>query len=387
MRPSATLLLNLWIASVCAGQIPALAPIPADPYELVTGKEASAKPADRIQALALLNRAKRPMRLLAPTTPPYFLTVSFTATGDSVNSGPGELTELWLGAQNWRWTAKFGDFYVSRVHTREGTFDEKRVPLVPMRVHMLRNALFWAGQGLTAASQFRSAAVELDGRPATCLLVSDQPEAVESSGRRWDESEYCIDDQTQLLKVLSVAPGSYTVYSYAAGQSFHGQPFPDRVKTYLGGTLVIDANLRIDEPSAAGSTSPALTAEMIAAGPPVGLEEPLRRIIDVRDASMPGAPGSVVINAQIGPDGKVVGQELCVATDRSFVGRALDRVKTMEFGRSDVQRQAYVEVRFLAPSAAPIAAFRGGSTAPNVPAGPYYLAPHPQKWLEYWDRQ
>jgi hypothetical protein len=371
MRPLASILLNVWIASLCAGQ--STAPIPADPYELVTGNSASAKPADRTQALALLNKAKRPMRLLAPMTPPYFLSVSFTAMGDAANSGPGEFSQLWLGSQNSRWTAKFGDVYVSRVHTNEGTFDEKRVPLVPMRVHMLRNALFWAAQGLTAASQFRSAAVALEGRPATCLLVSDQPEAVESPARRWDESEYCIDDQTQLLKILSVAPGSYTVYSYAAGQSFQGQPMPDRIKTYLGGLVAIDANVRIDEPSAAGSSPPALTAEMIAAGRPVGLDEPLRRILNFREASTTGAPATVVVNAQVGPDGKVVNQELCVATDRSLTERALDRVKTMEFGRSDVQRQAYVEVRFSTPSAAPITAPKGTSTPRNVPAVPYYL--------------
>jgi hypothetical protein len=312
------------------------------------------------------------MRLLAPITPPYFLSVSFTATGDPANSGPGEFKQLWLGAQNSRWTAKFGDSYVSRVSSKEGTFEEKRVPLVPMRVHMLRNALFWAAQGLTAASQFRSAAVELDGRPATCLLVSDQPEAVESPARRWDESEYCIDDQTQLLKILSVAPGSYTVYSYAAGQSFHGQPMPDRIKTYLGGLVAIDANVRIDEPSAAGSSPPALTAEMIAAGRPVGLDEPLRRILNFGEASTTGAPATVVVNAQVGPDGKVANQELCAATDRSLTGRALDRVKTMEFGRSNVQRQAYVEVRFSTPSAAPIAP-KGTSTVRDVPAVPYYL--------------
>ena len=74
---------------------------------------------------------------------------------------------------------QFGDFQVSRVHTREGTFDEKPVAgLVPMRVHMLRNALFWAAQGLTAGSQFRSAAWNGKSRPTTCLLVSDRPEAL-----------------------------------------------------------------------------------------------------------------------------------------------------------------------------------------------------------------
>jgi hypothetical protein len=374
MRLPVGLLAIVLVASACEAQISVTAPIPANPYELVTGHDkATAKPADRSRALALLNKAKRPMRLLAPTTPPYLLTASFIAAGDPANSGPGELTELWLGSQGWRWTAKFGDFSVSRIHTQAGTFDEKPVQLAPMRVHMLRNALFWAGQGLTAGSQFRRAAVEWNGRPATCLLVSDQPEASDTSTRRWDESEYCIDDQTGLLQILSVAPGSYTVYSYAAGQSFHGQPMPDRIKIYVGGTVAIDATLRMEEPGAADSGLPAPTAEMIAAGQPVGLDEPMRRLIDLSDASVSGAALPVIVNAQIGPDGKVVDQELCAAADPSLVARALGQVKTMEFGGSTVQRQAYVEVRFVPPSSVPVTVLRETQMPPGPPVEPYYL--------------
>jgi hypothetical protein len=58
----------------------------------VTGK-VSAKPAGSTEALALLNKAKAPMRLLSPVTPP----VSFVAAGGPANSGPGEFTQLWQG--------------------------------------------------------------------------------------------------------------------------------------------------------------------------------------------------------------------------------------------------------------------------------------------------
>lgn len=170
---------------------------------------------------------------------------------------------------------------MSRVHARIGTFDEKPVTL------------------------------------------SEPPEAGDSPARRWNESEYCIDDETSLLQILSIAPGSYTVYS-CPGQSFHGQPMPDRIRTYLDGAAVIDASFRIDEPSAARSAVPTLTAEMIAGGPPVTLDEPLKRTINVPDRT--GATGSVVVHTQIGPDGKVVDAELCVATDRSLAARALELV-------------------------------------------------------------
>jgi hypothetical protein len=78
--------------------------VPFDPYELVTGNDKSvAKPMDRMQGLTLLNRAKRPMRLLMPSTPPYLLTVHFSAAGDAASSGLGEFFQLWLGS-SWRFT-------------------------------------------------------------------------------------------------------------------------------------------------------------------------------------------------------------------------------------------------------------------------------------------
>jgi hypothetical protein len=370
MRISAAVILSFWIACLCSGQIPAPA-IPADPFELVTGNgKAIAKVTDRTPALALLNKAKEPVRLLNPSTPPYLLTASFTAVGDPANSGAGEFTELWLGARNWRFTAKLGDFSVNRIATQNGPFDEKPVPILPMRVHMLRNSIFWAAQGLTANSQFRSAPVKWNGRPATCLLVSDQPDTGQTQARRWDESEYCIDDQSGLVQILSVAPGNYTVYTYAAGHSFQGRPMPDRIKTYTAGIAVIDASVRMSEPTAADRATVAVTAEMMAGGQPVGLDEPMFRRVNVKAA----AEASVMVNAQIGPDGKVVVQELCAASDASLAPRALDRVKGMEFGRSGVQRQAYVEVRFgPAASASAIRTMPSVSSVPTVPVEPYYM--------------
>ena len=374
MRPIAILFFfYTFIASECRAQIPAPSPVPGDPHELVTGTDkAVAKQMDRTEALKLLNKAKRPMRLHAPVTPPHLLTVTFTATGDPANSGTGKLTELWLGQQNWRWTARLGSFEMTRVGTLTGTFDEKPVPLVPMRIHMMRNTLFWAAQGLTANSQFRSAAVEWNGRPATCLLVSDQLETSElTRSRRWDEEEYCIDDQTGLLQVFSVAPGNYVVYSYSGGLSFHGQPIPDGIKTFVAGAVAIDASVRIEDPGVS-DTIPSPSAEMMAASTPVGLEEPLHTRIDITSSSISGAT-SVMVNAQIGPAGKVVTLELCAASDPSLARQALARVKEMSFGRSAVQRQAYVEVQFVANIAARPARLEALPSVPRVTTEPYYL--------------
>jgi hypothetical protein len=60
MRSNGGLLLTICVACVGSAQDPA--PIPADPYELVTGAGKTPKPMDRTQALALLNQAKRTNR-------------------------------------------------------------------------------------------------------------------------------------------------------------------------------------------------------------------------------------------------------------------------------------------------------------------------------------
>jgi hypothetical protein len=313
------------------------------------------------------------MRLHAPVTPPHLVTATFTATGDPSNSGAGELTELWVKGQNWRWTAKLGSFSVTQLGIQGGTLEDKRTALVPVRIHMLRNVIFWAGQTLNAGAQFRSAAAQWNGRPVTCLLVSDRPSTVETPSRRWDETEYCIDDQSSLLQILSFAPGNYTVYSYAKGQSFHDQPLPDRLTTYNAGTVVLDASLRLED---SGSVDQALlkpTPEMIANGPAVELQMPTHMGFDIPADSITGVAVPVIVSAQVGPEGNATMQELCSSTDPSFNSRALDWVKGMNFGRSDSQRQAYVQVRFVPAGAKPAVAPSAASSAARVPIESYYL--------------
>jgi hypothetical protein len=360
MRSSLPLLLILTV-KLGAQELP---PIPADTYELVT----EAAPADRAQSLALLNRAKRPMRYHAPMTPPHLLTVSFTA----VDAGPGELTELWLSGQSYRWTASLGNYSVSRVNIHGETFNEKTSGLLPMRLHMLRNTVFWAAGNVAADAQFRSASATWKGSPVTCLLVSENHGAAASGPRQWDEAEYCIENSSGLLRVLSFAPGSYSVYSYTKGQSFHGQPLPDRIATYAAGALVIDANLRMDEPGDA-SLPTAPTPEMIAAGRPAGLQDPSRGVLSLPDARVFGSPHPVIVNAQVGPTGKVLAQEVCASSDPALSAAALELVSGMNFGGSEAQRQMYVEVLFTPKSAISKAMAVAEPSVVRVPVEAYTL--------------
>ena len=361
------LLLGLGVASLCISQT-LTAPIPADPHELVTGTgKSQAAGIDRAQAVSLLNRSKNFMRLHAPTTPPHLLTMPFSATSNG-KTETGEFTEF-QDKTGQRWTAKLGSFSMARDRIRGEAFDETPVSLLPMRIHMLRNTIFWAAGSVL--SQFRSAPAEWNNRPVTCLLMSDRPDAAATPSRRWDESEYCIDNQSGLIQILSFAPGNYTVYSYGKEQSFHSQPIPDRIVTYIGGTVAIDANFRLDEPSGPG---PALapTAEMLANPRPVGLQDPVRQRLEVSSSHV-GGEQVVIVNTQVGPDGKPAAQEVCAASDPSLAATAMERVNGMRFGESDAQRQIYVEVRFAPPSSVPAPMRMPATPVTMVPLAPYYL--------------
>jgi hypothetical protein len=367
MRSSATLLV-MGMAYLCVAQTTAPPPVPNDPYELVTGQGKSvAQDAARADALALLNHAKSFMRLHAANTRPHLLTAAFTT-----DSGPGELTEMWLGVGSHRWMAKFGDYSVTRYNIDGEAFDEKHVGILPMRVHMLRNSIFWAAGTIAANAHFRTAPALWNDKKVTCVLVSDRGDSSAIAARRWDESEYCIDDQSGLIQTFSFAPGNYSVYSYAKGQSYHGTPIPDRIATYVAGNLVIDTSLSLDEPDGTAlPTTP--TEEMIANGPVISLQDPIRLRVQASNAHV-AADETVMVNAQVGPTGEVAAAEICASSDPSLNPEALAHVKAMSLGGGDFQRQEYIEVLYSSHAGATTSAKTSDKPpVPRVPIESYYL--------------
>ncbi len=222
------------VAGFGAAEI-SIAPVPADPHEPVTGRiQLSATPADRAAALALLERARQNSKLHMPGTPPYRMVVPFNASGNLTQVGSGELTETWLSGQKWRWTAQLGGASVVRISNGFRRVAGNDPGSVPSRVHMLRNAIFWAVRQSPSSAQLRTAEIQWNGKPATCVLVS-QVNAGQLQTRAWNEEEYCIDRFSGLLLSYSDAPGVYTVYGYAKAIQFHDQVMPDRITIYVAG--------------------------------------------------------------------------------------------------------------------------------------------------------
>jgi len=332
--------------STFAGSAVPTAPIPADPHEPVTGGiRPAATPAERAVVLSLLERARQNSKLHMPGTPPYRMVVPFTASGNVNYVGSGELTETWLTGQKWRWTAQLGGASVVRISNGFRRIAGNDVASVPTRVHMLRNAIFWAVRPSPSSWQLRTADIQRNGKPATCVLVS-QFKMEQSSTRAWNEEEYCVDKASGLLVSHSEAPGVYTEYGYAKAVQFHDQVMPDRITIYVGGITVLEANFSITD---AGSVDEALltpTREMLASGPPTTLEMPSRFSIEAPTASAGNSIQPVIVHAQIDREGNATDVELCAATSQSLVQSALDLVAKRNFGPSGSQRQVYVEVTF-----------------------------------------
>jgi hypothetical protein len=324
-------------------------PVVANPHEPVTGSiQIASSPADRAAALALLERARQNGLTHRAGTEPYRLEATFSAAGPAAYTGQGQMTETWLTGQRWLWTASLGSYSVTRTLGFGSATGEKYPGAVAMRVQMLRNAIFWGIQAVPG-NQIRTAAVPVNGRPATCILMSGMVAPTEQT-RLWEESEYCIDKASGLVQVHSIAPGTYSIYSYDRNLQFHGRSTPDRIAIYVNGALALDAQVTLEDAGSVDPTQLRPTPEMIAAGPIATLGLWTRFPIDVPSASVSGLAKPVIVHASVDGSGKVVEEELSSASDAALAQTALDVVKNAKFAAGDTQQQMYINVRFVPES-------------------------------------
>jgi hypothetical protein len=322
-----------------------VAPIPADPHELVTGPaQLPATPAERAAALNLLERARQNGDMHVAGSAPFILKAQFTSTG-SVYTGPGEITETWLNGRNWRWTASLGDY--SQVRTSAGghIFDEKPVDVVPMRVQMLRAAIFNPVHGVFPQARLRTATVESDGRQVTCLLSTEHGGKFPAGHPRfWEEREYCVANDSGLLQVYSEAPGVYVEYGYGQHLQFHGRAIPDQITVYMEGSAVIEAQISITD---AGSAVESLAAARPSTSEPPVMLGQASRFTDIQTRAGLTAIQPVIVHVTTNSQGILLEEELVTASDPALAQTALQIVKDSKFSPMDhMQREAYVNVRF-----------------------------------------
>jgi beta-lactamase regulating signal transducer with metallopeptidase domain len=325
----------------------AAAPVPADIQEPITGAiRVPATPAERAAALSLLQRAMQNSDMHIAGTPSFQLDATFLASGNVNYVGSGALSETWISGERWRWTANLGSYSQVRIGRRQAGFDQDPVSSVPIRVQMLREAIFWPVR-FPANPRLRTAAVQWHGKPVTCILLGGELGST-LPARLWIEEEYCIDEGSGLLQVRSHAPGTYLVYGYGKNLQFHGRFVPDRITASVGGATVLDSQVTIADAGSVDDSKLTPTSEMLAAGPGLILAQGPRILINTAGASASDTNSIVIVHAALGPDGNVLEEEVSSSGDPRLSQTALDLVKQHPFPRAAAQREVYVTVELAA---------------------------------------
>jgi hypothetical protein len=337
-------------SGICQKKSP-IASVPSDSLELVTGAtRVPDTPQERARALDLVERARQNSDLSTPGGPAYTLKVNFTASGNVQFTGSGEMEETWIGPYVFRWSARLGDFELTRIAVRGAVLDDKPTQFIPMRVHMLRDALFWPVSFNAADALIRTATAQWKGSEVTCILTSGgMSDATATPGRRWTEREYCVDTKTGLMQVLSDAPGIYVLYDYTNPHHFHGRVLAGKISIVEGGKTVLEANLvNIGDADPNNTSVLTPTQEMRNSGPVLSYTMRFPQTIHVAPGAAITQP--VIVHALLGSDGKVLDAELVEDSGAALSQSALDLVKRTSYVRANnekLQREAFINVQFV----------------------------------------
>ncbi len=349
-------LLLLLVATVAMCQTPPqVAPLPRDPLEPSAGATfVPDTPQQRALVLSLVERARQNSDLHMATMSPFTLKLSFNAAGQSSYTGAGDMEETWLSGRRWRWSAHLAGFSMVRMGGGGVAYDEKTPGPIPMRIHMLRTSVFWPVLAFSPGALIRIASTKWNGLDVMCVLLSRQDNpATATPGRRWEETEYCIDVNEGLLRLYSEAPGIYITYDYRDALHFHNRVLPREIMVVEGETTVISARLdSITDPVSSDAAYFTPTEQMKARGPGAMLMMPGRFPLSVPLSTGPaGNVQPVIVVAEIGEDGKVAEAEALQDSNPALSRQALDVVRkssyppTKENGVPQ-QRQWYINVRF-----------------------------------------
>jgi hypothetical protein len=352
---SAVLVLLFAAAFAFPQSAPKVAPLPYDPLELATGPTVVPDtPEKRALVLNLLERARQNGAMHSPGTAPFNLKVSFNSSGNnSHNTGYGEVEETWVNPSMWRWSARLGDYSQFRIFYNGAAYDDKPRGHMPLRLQMVRNAVFWPVSGDFEDALLRMATANWQGTGVACILISrNDNQATVTPGRRWEENEYCVDPKTGLLRTHSEAPGIYTAFDYDGGAQFHGRTLPRQITIVEGGATVLQIHLESIEDAGKDPQQFVPTHQMLSRGPGAIMVGPFRFPEFVpAPAGYSGEVKPVIVHAILDQKGKVLDAEVVQSSDNSLSAAALGVVWHSSYpaGRRDnraLQREAFINVRF-----------------------------------------
>ena len=355
-----TFFIAVLILNSCAGLVTAqtkqVAPVPGDPLELATGPTTIADtPEKRSAILNLLERARQNNNLHVAGMNPFYLKASFNSSASAGNSGPGVLEESWLSGATWRWSEHLGSYSQLRIFHKGVAYDSNPGTYQPLRLQMVRQAIFWPVAGNFANAVIRVAESSWNGKAVTCALIAGpRANASQEIGRQWIEEEFCIDPATGFLQTYSIAPGTYNVYDYSNPFEFHGHSIARRITIVQNSVPV--ATVELNEMKDLNATDDSLFtpgADMkgpgIMLGPPMRFPQVAKKILPAADT---GVVQPIIIHAALDVSGRVLEAEALQTSDSALSEAALNLVKNTKYGptrnRELVQRDVFINVQFVA---------------------------------------
>jgi hypothetical protein len=315
-----------------------------DARELVTGQtEILVTPQQRQSAVDLLETVQQNFNVTMSRFP-YTMKVSFTGSGNTQYEGEGTM-ESDEALPNWRWTSTVAGLTSTRMMVNGknyGTPDP-----VPMRVQMVREALFRPIPGSPNLKALRASAVDFRGTQITCVLLSGTAPSA-GLARQWWDREYCVDPSTGRLLISSEAAGVYAIYDYTYAINFHGHTLPGQITFFQAEKPVLD--IHVDSmtdgvENAETMFSSASTAALLGPTFPLGSAQwtPIRVDESAQGSLLRVEP--VIVHATVSNEtGKVIEAEAVGNSDLS--ARAVDVVRQTTHAPTGFQRDLYVAVEF-----------------------------------------
>lgn len=351
------LVISLETTALFAQGIP-WAAVPPDPNELVTGPaKVLTNPQERSAALELIDRARQNYTFYGQHAPPFTMKVSFVSTGGSQYEGQGTMEETWVGRAE-RWSAKIGSAETLRIIYQGQFWSDNPSAPIPMRVHMVRDAILWPVENLWPRALLRAAAASLNGKALMCVLTAGSMANVDQP-RHWVEKEYCIEPQTGNLVVWSEAPGHYVVYDYTAATEFNGHFLANDISIYEAGSRVLQIHVDgINDASGVNPESLKPSSELMAKGPSFGLSGPEKfpMMAPPPAGIKPTLIQPVFVHATLDHSGRVIEAEALQNSNSELASKAIEIVRNAKLGGEGPtremravgpQREIFVNVQLL----------------------------------------
>jgi len=376
----------LW-GSTCFAQVDLSAvAVPPEPHELAARDidiKTLSTPKEIADAFELIDRARLNIGIYQNVDAGFHLKVSFTASGMVANTGPGSMEEIRRARGQERWSAQIGNYSMLRINSDRVMYDEKPAGPVPIRIHMLRNALFWPVSYPEAMQRVRTFNARWDGKRVTCVLMSPRTAMapVEPSGRGWREREYCIDPRATLMEIYSEAPGIYVVYDYRDAAKLGGNTLPRQFSIFQNGAAVLNAHVDLLEDAGALSpdvftpSSKAVSNGAVLRQPTHYFRDPSHKMIGIVIRADVSKVEPILVHATTGSDGKTYETELLQNVNPSIAQAALQQVRAMSWIFPGApqggirQDDQYIEVDVV-PLSTPLLGCAEANSFNGPPCGP-----------------